>query len=188
MYFVPRGSRLYAAIVATRPVYRYCGTLLSLFVLAYGWYGALYSPAVATRALYERETLQIRDQYARSVQARLSHEQRANAIGELKTKMRVYTKGFSSSELMHETMTSLIKNARMQHCEVTQCLAESVRDKGWYTKQVLALDVNGDLSALNAFLIKKDPAILVRCHKIILTHGTHTSYQLSSLFNCLSVR
>ncbi len=188
MYFLPRDSRLYATIVATRPVYRYCGTLLSLLVLVYGWYGALYIPAVATIALYEREALQMRDQYARSIQARISHEQRMHAIGELKTKTHVYTKGFSSSELMHETMTSLLKNAHMQRCEVTQCRTESARDKGWYTKQVLALDITGDLLALNAFLVKKDPTILARCHKIILTHDIHARYQLLSLFNCLSVR
>jgi hypothetical protein len=187
MYFLPRNSKFYAAVVCTRALYRYCGTLFVLSAVLYGWHLFFYAPLKASCVMYERDIMQAREQFMRGSQARVAQEKMAHSVQELKTKIRSYTKGLSPSETMQHAMTTLMQQAHTHRCEVSQCRMEQERDKQWYTKQALALELHGDLSSLNSFLAKKDSALLARCSKLALAHEKQNGYQMSCVFNCLAL-
>lgn len=131
--------------------------------------------------------MQAREQFVRGAQARIEQEKIEHSVQELKAKIRSYTQGRTPSETMHYAMTQVMQQAHAQHCDVSQCRMEQVRDKQWYTKQALALELQGDVPSLSAFLAKKDPALLARCSTLRLVRN-EGRYQLACTFNCLALK
>jgi hypothetical protein len=183
MYFLPRNSTLYAAMAHTRPFYRYVGTLFFVSFLGYGAYDWIYAPLDARITQYEHDNQHMREQVMQATKEQVEHDRRQSSIKELKEKVQSY--GGSSTQAL---LADFMNRAHTHRCNVTQCHVEQERDKQWYTKQRLVVDITGDLASLSAFLAKKDPAMHARCSSVRLVHDAHATYTMSCVFNSLLLR
>ena len=189
MYFLQRNTRFYSTIVHTRPWYRYSFTSLLLGALFYSWFSFFYNPLCSTNKLYQQELNQASEHHIQLKHAMAGCKKCEQLIHELKSKIRLHTKGKSAQELLQDTMTYILQYVNAKHLDLTNCKLDSECEKEWCLKRKLFFELcSGDLQSLLYFLANKSHEFLFNCSKLNIALTQQGRFALACTLDCIALR
>lgn len=186
--FLPRNNQIYALLVRTRPIYRYCCTGFVALGITYSWFYWIYQPLQENLRRQEQELVNI-------VQRNEAGRQAHAVVNTLETTVATLTKALQNYKNTSEstdgsfpitTLVTLLEkyNLSLQHCHV-----ETPVDYGWYTHYPVTVEAQGTIDTIIKMLTtSKTTSFPLYPLNLTFTHVSHDIFKMTGTLAVVAVK